>query len=65
MDSREFRLRECDYSIGDTIYCVVGEDALYSIKKTRIIGSETRHSGFRFGNALALITSYTGQKTGI
>lgn len=50
MDIREFILRECDFSIGDTIYYVVGEDALYSIKKTRIIGSETRHSGFRFGN---------------
>ena len=47
---RGFILRNHDHSIGDTIYYVAGEDALYSVRKTRIIGCETRHGGFRFGN---------------
>lgn len=50
MHSREFYLKHHDYAIGDTVYYVVGEDTVYSIKKTRIVGTKTRHSGFRIGN---------------
>ena len=49
MHSREFYLRHHDYSVGDTVYYVLGEDAVYSIKKTRIIGTKTRQSGYRIG----------------
>ena len=47
MNRREFNQKHQDYSIGDTVYYVEGDDAVYSIKKTRIVGTETRHSGFR------------------
>jgi hypothetical protein len=47
---REFYLKHYDYSIGDTVYYVVGGDAVYSIKKSRIVGTKTRHSGFRIDN---------------
>lgn len=43
-------LKHHDYSIGDTVYYVVGGDAVYSIKKTRIIGNDTRQSEFRIGS---------------
>ena len=49
MHSREFYLRHYDYAVGDTVYYVLGEDAAYSIRKTRIIGTRTRQSGFRIG----------------
>ena len=50
MDSRGFCLQSHDYSIGDTVYYVVGGDAVYSIKKTRIIGTKTRQSEYRIGS---------------
>ena len=50
MHSKEFYLQHHDYSIGDTVYYVLGEDAVYSIKKTRIVGTKTRQSGFRIGS---------------
>jgi len=43
-------MKQLKLNIGDTIYYVVGEDAVYSIKKTRIIATQTRSSGLRFGN---------------
>ena len=43
------RMRQIQLNIGDTVYYVVGEDAVYSIKKTRIVGTEIRHSSFRIG----------------
>ena len=49
MNSREFHQKLQDYAIGNTVYYVIGGDAVYSIKKTRIVGTETRHSGFRIG----------------
>jgi hypothetical protein len=45
MHSRDFYLRQLDLSIGDTVYYVIGCDAVYSIKKTRIIGKKTRTRG--------------------
>ena len=50
MCRRGFYLKHHDYSIGDTVYYVVGGDAVYSIKKTRIIGTKTRQSEYRIGN---------------
>lgn len=50
MHSRDFYLRHHEYSIGDIIYYVVGGDSVYSIKKTRIISTKTRQSGFRTGS---------------
>ena len=49
MHSREFYLRHHDYAVGDTVYYVLGEDAAYSIKKTRIVGTRTRQSGSLIG----------------
>jgi hypothetical protein len=43
-------MRELKLNIGDTVYYVVGEGAVYSIRKTRIVGKQTRSSGFRLGN---------------
>ena len=45
MHSSDFYLRQLDLSIGDTVYYVIGCDAVYSIKKTRIIGKKTRTRG--------------------
>ena len=45
MHSREFWLRRLNLNIGDTVYYVIGEDATYSIKKTRIVGIQKRASG--------------------
>ena len=43
------RMRQIQLNIGDTVYYVVGGDAVYSIKKTRVVGTEIRHSSFRSG----------------
>ena len=45
MNSRDFYLKQLDLSIGDIVYYVIGSDAAYSIKKTRIIGKKTRTRG--------------------
>ena len=45
MNSRDFYLKKLDLSIGDIVYYVMGSDAAYSIKKTRIIGKKTRTRG--------------------
>ena len=45
MHSREFWLRRLNLNIGDTVYYVTREDATYSIKKTRIVGTLRRSSG--------------------
>jgi len=50
MHSRDFHSKYQEFAIGDTVYCVTGGDAVYSIKKTRIIGTQTRQSGFRIGS---------------
>jgi hypothetical protein len=42
-------MRQIQLNIGDTVYYVVGEDSVYSIKKTRIVGTQTRSGGFRLG----------------
>ena len=42
MNSRDFYLKQLDLSIGDIVYYVIGSDAAYSIRKTRIIGKKTR-----------------------
>ena len=42
MNSRDFYLKQLDLSVGDIVYYVMGSDAAYSIKKTRIIGKKTR-----------------------
>ena len=49
MNRKEFYQKHQDYAIGDTVYYVEGGDAVYSIKKTRITGTETRHSSCRIG----------------
>ena len=41
MNRREFNQNNQYYTIGDTVYYVEGGDAVYSIKKTRIVGTET------------------------
>ena len=48
MNSRDFYLKQLDLSIGDIVYYVIGGDAAYSIKKTRIIGKKTRTRGLGF-----------------
>ena len=45
MNSRDFYLKQLDLSIGDIVYYVIGIDAAYSIKKTKIIGKKTRTRG--------------------
>gem|GEM_PF-3223471 len=50
MQRRSFFLDHYAYSIGDTVYYVIGQDAVYSVKKTRIIGTETRRCGLRIGS---------------
>ena len=45
MNSRDFYLKQLDLSIGDIVYYIMGSDAAYSIKKTRIIGKKTRTRG--------------------
>lgn len=44
------RMRQIHLNIGDTVYYVVGEDSVYSIKKTRIVETQIRSSGLRLGN---------------
>ena len=55
------RMRQLKLNIGDTVYYVVGADAVYSIKKTHIIGAQTRPSGFRIGREL--VFEYTVYQT--
>lgn len=50
MHSKEFYPLHHTHAIGDTVYYIIGEEAVYSIKKTRIVGKETRRSGFRIGS---------------
>jgi hypothetical protein len=45
MHSRDFYFRQLDLSIGDRVYYVIGQDAVYSIKKTRIVDIKTRTWG--------------------
>jgi hypothetical protein len=45
MNSRDFYLKQLDLSIGDIVYYVIGSDAAYSIRKTRIIGVKARTRG--------------------
>ena len=45
MNSRNIYLKQLDLSIGDIVYYVMGSEAAYSIKKTRIIGKKTRTRG--------------------
>jgi hypothetical protein len=45
MNSRDFYLKQLDLSIGDIVYYVIGGDAAYSIRKTRIIGVKARTQG--------------------
>lgn len=45
MNSRDFYLKQLDLSIGDIVYYVIGSDAAYSIRKTRIISKKTRTRG--------------------
>lgn len=45
MHDRDYYFRQFDLSIGDTVYYVIGGDAVYSIKKTKIIGEKTRTRG--------------------
>lgn len=44
--SREFFCKQLDLSIGDIVYYVIGEAAVYSIRKTRITDIQTRHCSF-------------------
>ena len=44
------RMSQLKLNLGDTVYYVTGKDAVYSIKKTRIVGTQTRSSELRFGN---------------
>jgi len=44
-------MKQLKLNIGDTVYYVVGEDAVYAIKKTCIVGTQTRSSGLRIGNS--------------
>ena len=46
MHNKDFYLSHIDLSIGDTVYYVIGQEAVYSIKKTRIAKIDTRHKGF-------------------
>lgn len=48
MQSRDFFFRQIDLSIGDKVYYVIGSDAAYSIKKTRIANIKTRTRGLGF-----------------
>lgn len=58
MHSRDFYLRQLDLSIGDTVYYVIGGDAAYSIKKTKIIGKKTRTCGRLFHDLKIEYTVY-------
>ena len=49
MTRKDFYQKHQDYTIGDTVYYVEGGDSVYSIKKTRIVGTEKRQSGLRIG----------------
>ena len=50
MTRKDFYQKHQDYAIGDTVYYVEGGDSVYSIKKTRITGTEKRQSGLRIGS---------------
>ena len=50
MTRKDFYQKHQDYTIGDTVYYVEGGDSVYSIKKTRLVGTEKRQSGLRIGS---------------
>ncbi|MDO5000003.1 MAG: hypothetical protein Q4E27_07140 [Bacteroidales bacterium] len=58
MNSRDFYLKQLDLSIGDIVYYVIGSDAAYSIKKTRIIGVKTKTRGRLFHDLKIEYTVY-------
>jgi ubiquitin C-terminal hydrolase len=58
MNSRDFYLKQLDLSIGDIVYYVIGSDAAYSIKKTRIIGVKARTQGRLFHDLKIEYTVY-------
>ncbi|MBR1578316.1 MAG: hypothetical protein IJ653_07005 [Bacteroidales bacterium] len=58
MNSRDFYLKKLDLSIGDIVYYVIGSDAAYSIKKTRIIGVKTKTRGRLFHDLKIEYTVY-------
>ena len=58
MNSRDFYLKQLDLSIGDIVYYVIGDDAAYSIKKTRIIGVKARTQGRLFHDLKIEYTVY-------
>ena len=60
MNRRDFYLKKLNLSIGDIVYYVIGSDAAYSIKKTRIIGVKTMTRGRLFHD---LKIEYTVYKT--
>lgn len=58
MNSRDFYLKQLDLSVGDIVYYVMGSDAAYSIKKTRIIGVKTKTRGRLFHDLKIEYTVY-------
>ena len=58
MNSRDFYLKQLDLSIGDIVYYVIGGDAAYSIRKTRIIGVKARTQGRLFHDLKIEYTVY-------
>jgi hypothetical protein len=43
--SREFFYKQLDLSVGDVVYYVIGEGAVFSIRKTRVMDIQTRYNG--------------------
>ncbi len=44
--SRDFFYKQLDLSVGDSVYYVIAEAAVYSVRKTRVTDIQTRHNGF-------------------